>query len=183
MNKKTKILIGIILITIGIGQVSLVTLNKDEILWEHRGQFLDYEGSIIQKIPPNPILGNLFIIRVSADFYNLYYMHYSNSGNISFTHQESGRIFEFEYYLSQAEGDFDYEEKRWSLPSGTYNLSWVNLNCAYMYKLIKVGIGYPYNNVVVISSIVINTIFAISGIGLISVAMGFIRTHRKFNRI
>lgn len=174
----TKILIGVILITSGIGNILLVGSTLDKVVWEHRGQILDYEGSILQKITPNPILGDAYVIRVSADFYNLYYMHYSNSGNINLTHRDSGRIYTFDYYLSKAEGDFDSREKRWVLRPGTYNLTWTNDNCAYMYKLIKVGIGYPYNNVIFISSIVISMVFTLSGIGLIFSTMRLFRKKR-----
>lgn len=178
MKINSKTLIGLILITSGIGQVVLTSLNRDKILWEHNGQFPDYEGNLELKIPPNPIIGNNFVMRVSADFYNLYYMHYSNSGTINLTHQSSGKVYWFEYYLSKAEGDFDHEERRWTLLSSIYNISWVNDNCAFMYKIIKLGIGYPYNNVVFISSIVISIVFTITGIILIFLAKGFIGKHK-----
>jgi hypothetical protein len=99
--------------------------------------------------------------------------------NISFTHQDSGRTYRFEYYLSKAEGNFDSQEKRWTLHPGLYNLSWININCAYMYKLIKIGIGYPRNALIFTISVVISIILTISGIGLISLERGLIGKHRK----
>ncbi|MFX1279400.1 MAG: hypothetical protein ACFFA3_08285 [Promethearchaeota archaeon] len=179
MKTNRKIFIGLLLITFGLGNVLLVGLTRDKVVWEHRGQILDYGGDIMQKLPPNPVLGDAYVMRVSADFYNLYYMHYSNTGTINFTSQDSGRTYEFEYYLSKAEGDFDSKEKRWSLHPGQYNVTWTNDNCAYMYKLIKVGIGYPYNNLVFIISITISLVFSISGIGLIYSEIRLIREVRK----
>ncbi|MFX1323885.1 MAG: hypothetical protein ACFE8N_02940 [Promethearchaeota archaeon] len=182
MRKQVKISVGIILIISGIGQLVFISLNRDEILWSYRGQFLDYEGSVLLSIPPNPIVGNSYVMKVSADFYDLYYMHYSNSGNINFTHQETKIVFEFNYYLTKANGDVDYEKIHCVLIPGIHNISWTNQNCAYMYDLIKVGIGYPHNNYIFLSSIIITVIITILSLAFIGLALEILGKSRKIKK-
>ncbi|MEE9378634.1 MAG: hypothetical protein V3V33_11445 [Candidatus Lokiarchaeia archaeon] len=181
MNRNLKIIIGIIAITIGIGQVIFIGLNnRNKVLWEYGGGYQEHNGATILNIPPNPIVGNKFAIKVSADFYNVYYMHHFNYGSINFTHQKSGRIFVFEYNLIYSVGvNVDAKENQWSLPSGGYNVTWENRNCAYKYKLIKAGIGYPHNGLLLIGSVIISITFILLGILTISLALEIIGKHRK----
>lgn len=181
MNRNLKIIIGIIVITIGIGQVIFISLNnRNKVLWENDGRYQEHNGDTILNIPPNPIAGNKFAIKVIADFYNVNFQHYFNSGSINFTHQKSGRIFVFEYNLIYTVGvNIDTKENQWSLPSGGYNVTWENKNCAYKYKLIKAGIGFPDNGLLLIGSVIISITFILLGILTISLALEIIGKHRK----
>ena len=176
MNRMKKVIIAFIIVTFGIGQLLLISLNGDEILWEYDGYFEDYEGSMIQNIPPNPIRLNNYVIKVSGGWAS--FMHYSNSGSINLTYLKSGRIFVFEYILIHA-GDSDVEKKCWSLPSGRYNLSWTNENCAFKYVLIKPGVGYPYHSFILFCSVCVTIFFSILSVVMISRVMELRRKLRK----
>jgi len=181
MNKNPKILISIIVIIIGIGQIIFISLNnRNKVLWEYGGGYQEHNGISEVAIPQNNIAGNKFEIKVSADFYNVYFMHYSNSGSINFTNQKSGRIFVFKYNLVYSGGvDIVVKKKCWSLPSGWYNISWENRNCAYKYKLFKAGIGCPHNSLLLIVSVTIMIILITWGILTISIALGIIGKHKR----
>lgn len=182
MNRNLGIILGIIIITIGIGQAIFIGLNnRNKVLWEYGGGFPQaHNGATNINVPPNPIAGNKFAIKVIADFFNVYYMHLYNYGSINFTNQNSGRIFVFEYNLIYSEDvKVDVKENQWSLPSGGYNVTWENHNCAYKYKLIKSGIGYPYNSLLLFGSVIISVTFIILGILTIIYALEIIENPKK----
>jgi len=158
------ILISILLLSIGIAQLLFVVSVRSQLVWRQKGG--PVSGNIVINVPINYLLPNRYVILVIGYFPTVLYDDVV--GNITFTHQNSGKNYTFDYrivgYLMYE--NMIYDARSWVMKPGKYNVSWENNDNRYEYYFTTHGLfhffpkddKYPTNMetiVLVISSFAI----------------------------
>ena len=144
------ILISILLLSIGIAQLVFVISVRSKLVWRYKSGPIS--GEEVITIPRNYLLPNRYVITVIGYFPAIYYDDIL--GNITFTNQNSGKKYTYNYII---EGYMRYkklifEARSWAMASGRYNVSWENNDTRYEYLFTTHGIfnffpkddKYPY---------------------------------------
>lgn len=142
MNRNRKgILIIIVLLSVGIGQLYFIGINQSRRVW----LFLDYSPGITS--------GDLTINLTPGDFsFNRYYFEACGwrsepddpqFGSVTFTHRGTGKVFLFEYFFSNPPSYEECDGVFWFMPSGIYDVSWNNSDEFPMYRLYNAWFLFP----------------------------------------
>ncbi|MFX1312438.1 MAG: hypothetical protein ACFFHD_07475 [Promethearchaeota archaeon] len=177
---RKKVLISILLLSIGIAQLVFIISVRSKMVWRQKGSPIS--GNTVINVPPNFLLPNRYVILVIGYFPTIIYDDVI--GNITFTHQNSGKNYTFNYrivgYLMYKKMIFD--ARSWVMKPGKYNVSWENVDSRYEYYFTTHGLfnffpkddKYPTN---------METIFLIISIfGLISLLVVSIKRYLSAKR-
>jgi len=132
------ILISILLLSIGIAQLVFVVSVRSQLIWRQKGG--PASGNIVINVPHTYLLPNRYVILVIAYFPTIIYDDVV--GNITFTHQNSGKNYTFDYrivgYMMYEKMIFD--ARSWVMKPGKYNVSWENNDNRYEYYFTTHGL-------------------------------------------
>ncbi len=128
---KKGIIIAILLLSIGIAQLIFVISIRSKLIWRYKGG--PVSGEDVINVPPTYLYSNRYIIMVIGYFPMV--IDEDVVGNITFTHQNSGKTYTFNYtivgYLMYEKMIFD--TRIWTMSPGKYNVSWDNNYNRYEY--------------------------------------------------
>lgn len=161
---RSAVLISLLVLSIGLVQFGLVIAGRSWLIWRHP-ETAQLTGEDEIYIPGSFLLPDRYLITVN--FYIPTLWTEDLIGNITFTHQSSGNKYTFNYsvrgFMSYKLVDHDVVSL--ALPTGRYNVSWVNNLDDYSYTLTTHGFlnffpkegVYPYiqENIALIISIFI----------------------------
>jgi len=175
------ILTSLIVLSIGLVQFGIVIAGRSWLIWEHPEE-LKLTGEEQIYVPESYLLPNRYLITVH--YYHALLFSDDLVGNITFTHQNSGNIYTFNYRI-RSYGTYKlvvHDVRSMVLLPGRYNVSWINNFDDYAYTLTTHGLlnffpkegVYPYfqESIALIISIFL----------LLGLLVGSIRRYRKGRR-
>ncbi|MFX1572105.1 MAG: hypothetical protein ACFFB0_05110 [Promethearchaeota archaeon] len=177
---KKAIIISILLLSIGIAQLVFVISVRSKLIWRQKGG--PVSGNVIINVPPNYLLPNRYVILVIGYFPSIFYEDVV--GNVTFTHQNSGKNYTYDYrivgYMMYKKMIF--EAKSWVMKPGKYNISWDNNDKRYEYYFTTHGLfnffpkddKYPSNMETIV--------LVISSFALIALIIASIKKYMRAKR-
>ena len=135
---KKGIIIAILLLSIGIAQLIFVISVRTKLIWRYAGG--PTSGDKVINVPPTYFYSNRYIIMVIGYFPMI--IDEDVVGNITFTNQNSGKTYTFNYrivgYLMYEK--MIYDISIWTMSPGKYNVSWDNNYNRYEYYFTTYGL-------------------------------------------
>lgn len=132
------VLISILILSIGVAQLIFVISVRSKLVWRYKGGPIS--GEEVITIPRTYLLPNRYVITIIGYFPQILYDDVV--GNITFTHQNSGKNYTFNYrivgYLMYKKIIFD--ARSWVMKPGKYNVSWANNDNRYEYYFTTHGL-------------------------------------------
>ncbi|UCC19481.1 MAG: hypothetical protein JSV62_15490 [Promethearchaeota archaeon] len=124
---RKSIIISLLLLGIGIGQLFIVISGRSWLVWSYNGNS-GFEGEETVSVPQSYLLPNRYLIIVSGIFPLLYLDPLV--GNITLTRIDGGEQLFLDYRIVGFWVDDGVKTEAWSviLTAGRYNISWSNTN-------------------------------------------------------
>ena len=115
-------------------------------LWSYKGQS-STSGNLSFRLEDNPFFTEYHIVVSCSNFDGEFAI-----GNITFNHISSDQSFFFDYILYHSSNFYKFEI--WILPIGLYDINWKHNNGTPLYRFNGISFLYPYDNSLVIASLV-----------------------------
>ncbi len=177
---KKGIMIAILLLSIGIAQLIFVISVRSKLIWRYAGG--PVSGEQVINIPPTYLYSNRYIIMVIGYFPMV--IDDNVVGNITFTHQNSGKTYTFNYmivgYLMYKNMIFD--TRIWTMQPGKYNVSWDNNYKRYEYYFTTYGLFNFFPNDDKYPTNMETIVLIISIFGFIAFLIASIKKYLKVKR-
>ncbi|MFX0075756.1 MAG: hypothetical protein ACFE96_09955 [Candidatus Hermodarchaeota archaeon] len=140
MNKRTGIIIIILLHLLTIGQFLFLISVQSREVWRFEGVGSGTSGELAFNLPWNPFYSE-YLIEASEDFTQIYSV---KEGSVRFYHISSNQSFFFEYSLFESGYYSTSSERRtWRLLPGWYTIIWTNNDSTPCYTLLGMSFLYP----------------------------------------